>query len=155
MRAVVQRVANASVTVDDKVVGACGKGLLILLGVEKGDTEADLEVLAQKLAKLRIFSDENGKMNRSVVDVEGELLIISNFTLCADCRHGNRPDYFGAEAPAEASRLYEAFAARMQQLTGRPTAVGVFGADMKVSLLNDGPVTIVLDSAVLLRKKQP
>lgn len=154
MRAVIQRVTEASVSVDQKIVGACGRGLLLLLGVEKGDTEDDAELLAAKIAKLRIFSDENGKMNRSVVDVGGELLVISNFTLCADCRHGNRPDYIGAEAPTRAKELYEYFVSRIAALTDRPTAVGIFGADMSVSLLNDGPVTLVLDSASLTRKKQ-
>lgn len=155
MRAVIQRVNEASVSVDGKIVGACRRGFLILLGVEKGDGEGDADLLAAKIAKMRIFSDENGKMNLSLTDVGGELLIISNFTLCADCRHGNRPDYVGAETPMRAKELYEYFTDRTKTLTDRPTATGVFGADMSVSLLNDGPVTIVLDSAVLARKKQP
>ena len=153
MRAVVQRVSGASVAVSGETVGKCGRGFLILLGVAKGDTEADADVLAAKLSKLRIFEDGNGKMNLSLSDIGGELLIISNFTLYADCRHGNRPDYLMAEAPAEANRLYEYFTDRMKTLSGCPTETGVFGADMKVSIENDGPVTLVIDSPELMKKK--
>ena len=142
MRAVVQRVSGASVAVSGETVGKCGRGFLILLGVAKGDTEADADVLAAKLSKLRVFEDGNGKMNLSLSDIGGELLIISNFTLYADCRHGNRPDFLMAEAPAEANRLYEYFTDRMKTLSGCPTETGVFGADMKVSIENDGPVTV-------------
>lgn len=154
MKVVVQRVSEASVTVEDRVIGACGKGFLVLLGVSKGDTEGDAELLAAKIAKMRVFCDENGKMNLSLADVHGELLVISNFTLLADCRHGNRPDYFGAEAPARAKELYEFFVKRVEALSGCPTAVGEFGADMDVSLHNDGPVTVLLDSKELTRKKE-
>ena len=119
----------------------------------KGDTEADADVLAAKLSKLRVFEDGNGKMNPSLSDIGGELLIISNFTLYADCRHGNRPDFLMAEAPAEANRLYEYFTDRMKTLSGCPTETGVFGADMKVSIENDGPVTLVIDSPELMKKK--
>lgn len=153
MRAVVQRVSGASVAVFGETVGKCGRGFLILLGVAKGDTEADADVLAAKLSKLRVFEDGNGKMNLSLSDIGGELLIISNFTLYADCRHGNRPDFLMAEAPAEANRLYEYFTDRMKILSGCPTETGVFGADMKVSIENDGPVTLVIDSPELMKKK--
>ncbi len=153
MRAVVQRVSGASVAVSGETVGKCGRGFLILLGLAKGDTEADADVLAAKLSKLRVFEDGNGKMNLSLSDIGGELLIISNFTLYADCRHGNRPDFLMAEAPAEANRLYEYFTDRMKTLSGCPTETGVFGADMKVSIENDGPVTLVIDSPELMKKK--
>ena len=153
MRAVVQRVSGASVAVSGETVGKCGRGFLILLGVAKGDTEVDADVLAAKLSKLRVFEDGNGKMNLSLSDIGGELLIISNFTLYADCRHGNRPDFLMAEAPAEANRLYEYFTDRMKTLSGCPTETGVFGADMKVSIENDGPVTLVIDSPELMKKK--
>lgn len=153
MRAVVQRVSGASVAVSGETVGKCGRGFLILLGVAKGDTEADADVLAAKLSKLRVFEDGNGKMNLSLSDIGGELLIISNFTLYADCRHGNRPDFLMAQAPAEANRLYEYFTDRMKTLSGCPTETGVFGADMKVSIENDGPVTLVIDSPELMKKK--
>lgn len=153
MRAVVQRVSGASVAVSGETVGKCRRGFLILLGVAKGDTEADADVLAAKLSKLRVFEDGNGKMNLSLSDIGGELLIISNFTLYADCRHGNRPDFLMAEAPAEANRLYEYFTDRMKTLSGCPTETGVFGADMKVSIENDGPVTLVIDSPELMKKK--
>lgn len=153
MRAVVQRVSGASVAVSGETVGKCGRGFLILLGVARGDTEADADVLAAKLSKLRVFEDGNGKMNLSLSDIGGELLIISNFTLYADCRHGNRPDFLMAEAPAEANRLYEYFTDRMKTLSGCPTGTGVFGADMKVSIENDGPVTLVIDSPDLMKKK--
>lgn len=153
MRAVVQRVSGASVAVSGETVGKCGRGFLILLGVAKGDTEADADVLAAKLSKLRVFEDGNGKMNLSLSDIGGELLIISNFTLYADCRHGNRPDFLMAEAPTEANRLYEYFTDRMKTLSGCPTETGVFGADMKVSIENDGPVTLVIDSPELMKKK--
>lgn len=153
MRAVVQRVSGASVAVSGETVGKCGRGFLILLGVAKGDTEADADVLAAKLSKLRVFEDGNGKMNLSLSDIGGELLIISNFTLYADCRHGNRPDFLMAEAPVEANRLYEYFTDRMKTLSGCPTETGAFGADMKVSIENDGPVTLVIDSPELMKKK--
>lgn len=148
MKAVIQRVTYASVTVGGDTVGACGHGLMILLGVARGDTEADADKLLAKILKLRIFEDDNGKMNRSVQDIGGEMLVISQFTLLANYRHGNRPDFLNAAPPDEANRLYEHFAdgaAAVLSHVGR----GVFGADMKVSLCNDGPVTIVMDSDVL------
>ena len=148
MKAVIQRVTSAAVHVDGELIGSCGHGLLVLLGVATGDTEEDLERMLQKMVKLRIFEDENGKMNRSVQDIDGELLVVSQFTLLANYKHGNRPDYLGAAAPAEANRLYELFVERAKSHV-RHVGHGKFGADMKVSLLNDGPVTIVMDSDVL------
>ena len=148
MKAVIQRVTSASVHVDGELIGSCGHGLLILLGVAQGDTEEDLERMLQKIVKLRIFEDENGKMNRSVQDIDGEMLVVSQFTLLANYKHGNRPDYLGAAAPAEANRLYELFLERAKTFV-RHVGHGRFGADMKVSLLNDGPVTIVMESDVL------
>lgn len=149
MIAVIQRVSRASVTVEDAVTGACGEGLLILLGVAKGDTQADAEKLAAKISKLRIFCDEQGKMNRSVNDVGGSVLVVSQFTLLANCVHGNRPDFFGAAEPNTANELYEYFASLMEKLVPGGVGRGVFGADMKVELCNDGPVTILMDSSEL------
>ncbi len=151
MKAVLQRVSRASVTVDGELVGKCGNGLLILLGVAEGDTENDADALSDKILKLRIFEDENGKMNLSVRDIDGELLVISQFTLMANYSHGNRPDFLASAKPDTASRLYEYFTDRISKGV-KHTDKGVFGADMTVELLNDGPVTIVMDSAVLLRK---
>ena len=148
MKAVIQRVTSAKVEVEGETIGTCGKGLLVLLGVASGDTEADLDRLLQKMVKLRIFEDENGKMNRSVQDVDGEMLVVSQFTLLANYKHGNRPDYMGAAAPAEANRLYELFVEKASGYV-RHVGHGRFGADMQVSLCNDGPVTIVMDSDVL------
>lgn len=148
MKAVLQRVRRAQVDVDGVTVGSCGQGFLILLGVAQGDTEEDLDRLLAKIVKLRVFEDENGKMNRSVVDIGGELLVISQFTLLANYRHGNRPDFLGAAPPAEANRLYELFIERAKTFIPH-VGHGIFGADMQVSLVNDGPVTIVMDSEVL------
>ena len=148
MKALVQRVADASVTIDGEVVAEIGKGYLILFGVTHGDTEAMADKLASRVVKLRIFEDENGKMNKSVQDIDGEMLVVSQFTLLANYKHGNRPDYLGAAAPAEANRLYELFVERAKAYV-RHVGHGRFGADMKVSLLNDGPVTIVMESEVL------
>lgn len=150
MKAILQRCTNATVTVDGKIIGSCDKGLLILLGVAKGDDLMDAELLAEKISKLRIFDDEEGRMNLSVKDINGSLLVISNFTLLADYRKGNRPDYFEAASPSEAYELYEYFATCISA-KGIHTEVGKFGADMKISLVNDGPVTIDMDSAVLRR----
>ncbi len=154
MKAVIQRVREASVAVDGETVGKCGHGLLVLLGVAPEDTEADMERMVQKMVKMRIFEDENGKMNRSLSDVGGEMLVISQFTLFANYKHGNRPDYLGAAAPDKANAMYEKFVARASELVGH-VGHGVFGADMKVSLVNDGPVTIVMDSEVLAPKSVP
>jgi D-tyrosyl-tRNA(Tyr) deacylase len=145
MTAVIQRVSSASVEVDASTVGACDKGLLILLGVAEGDSEEDARLLANKISRLRIFSDEAGKMNLSVTDVGGGALVISNFTLLANCRHGNRPDFFGAGKPDAANALYELFASELAKNVSK-VEKGIFGADMKVSLVNDGPVTILLKS---------
>ena len=152
MKAVLQRVSEASVKVDGEIVGACGAGLMILLGVAQGDCEEDARLLATKIANLRIFCDEAGKMNLSVKDIDGEALIISQFTLMANYKKGNRPDYLESAPPAEANRLYEYFKGLMSREL-RHVGSGVFGAHMEVSLLNDGPVTIVMDSEVLKKKK--
>ena len=146
MKAVIQRVSEASVTVDGAVVGAIEKGFLVLLGVMDGDTEADADVLAGKVARLRVFTDENDKMNLSVTDVDGEVLCVSQFTLCADVKKGNRPSFTPSAPPEEAERLYEYFMRRLLSEGVKNVAHGVFGADMKVRLLNDGPVTILFDS---------
>lgn len=148
MKAVLQRVLEARVEVDGRVIGETGKGLMILLGVAAGDTERDAELLCDKIVKLRIFSDENGKMNRSILDVDGEMLVVSNFTLNANYRHGNRPDYLNSAPPDEANRLYEYFKARASASVRR-TCSGEFGADMKVTIVNDGPVTVCMDSEIL------
>lgn len=148
MKAILQRCASASVIADGEPAGKIGHGLLILLGVLKGDETADADVLAEKISKLRIFDDDDGKLNLSVKDVSGSALVVSNFTLGADYRKGNRPDYFSAEAPARANELYEYFSAALRE-RGIHTENGVFGADMKISLEADGPVTIDMDSAVL------
>lgn len=144
MRALLQRVSHASVQVDDAVVGEIGPGLLILVCAMQGDTEAQADKLAAKIAKCRIFRDEAGKMNRSVVDTGGEVLVVSQFTLAADTTSGNRPGFSASAPPAEAERLYEYFADQMRA-QGLNTAQGRFGAEMQVSLLNDGPVTIWMD----------
>lgn len=149
MKAVLQRVKSAAVTVDGERVGEIGQGLLILLGVAEGDTERDANVLASKIANLRIFSDSEGKMNLSALSIGGEMLVVSQFTLCASCAHGRRPDFFGAAKPQEAERLYLYFCERIKAEGIQRVETGVFGADMQVSLLNDGPVTILLDSGEL------
>ena len=146
MRAVVQRVTKSSVSVDGEIKGAVDKGFNVLLGVMNGDTEAQAELLAAKVAKLRIFEDEDGKMNRSITDIGGEILVISQFTLCADIKKGNRPSYIHAASHELAIPLYDAFCNKLAELTGKTTKKGVFGADMQVELVNDGPVTIIVDS---------
>lgn len=145
MRALLQRVTEASVTVDGKVVGETGPGLLCLVCAMPDDTEAGVDALAAKVAKLRIFSDENGKMNRSVLDIGGSALVVSQFTLAADTSRGNRPGFSGAAPPDRARALYERFGAALAA-AGLPVAYGEFGADMKVALVNDGPVTIWMDA---------
>lgn len=145
MRALIQRVAHASVVVDGETLGAIDEGLLILICAMQGDTEAQADTLAAKIAKLRIFKDEAEKMNRSVRDIGGSALVVSQFTLAADTSRGNRPGFSTAAPPAEGERLYDYFAARIAA-EGVPTAKGRFGADMKVSLLNDGPVTIWMEA---------
>ena len=151
MKAVIQRVSSASVAVDGVVVGSCEKGYLILLGVAAGDSENDAELLCKKIAGLRIFRDENDKMNLSIRDVDGEALVISQFTLLANYRHGNRPDFLESAKPDEANRLYEYFKTLLSREIRRVES-GIFGADMKVSLVNEGPVTICMDSEVLKKK---
>lgn len=150
MRAVVQRVAHASVTVDGTILGKIGRGYMILLGVSDEDTEETADRLADKICKLRIFEDENGKTNLSLADVKGELLVISQFTLYADCHKGNRPSFIKAGAPEEANRLYEYFMKRCKNYV-EVVERGEFGADMKVELLNDGPFTLMLDSRELFK----
>ncbi len=151
MQAVIQRVSKSSVIADGVLSGEIGEGLMILLGVAKGDEEKDAELLAAKIAKLRIFCDENGKMNKSVIDINGEALVVSNFTLCANYAHGNRPDYMNAEAPERANALYEYFVSLLRKDV-RNVETGVFGADMALTIGADGPVTIVMESEVLRRK---
>jgi len=146
MRALLQRVRRAEVRVGGRVTGAVGAGLLALLGVAAGDTGADADGLADRLLRLRIFDDENGRLNRSVMEVGGDILVVSQFTLYADCRRGNRPGFSAAAAGPRAVELYEAFVARLRA-AGRRVATGEFGALMQVELVNDGPVTILLDSA--------
>ncbi|MEF3274666.1 MAG: D-tyrosyl-tRNA(Tyr) deacylase [Chloroflexus sp.] len=153
MRAVLQRVTQASVTVDGVVVGAIGRGLLILLGIAQTDTNDDVELLADKIANLRIFSDEEGKFNLSLLDVGGAALVVSQFTLYADTRKGRRPSFTAAAPPAIAAPLVDAFAAALRTRT-IPVATGVFGAMMQVALVNDGPVTIVIDSAELRQPRR-
>lgn len=143
MKVVIQRVLNASVKVDGNITGKIKKGLLIFLGIESGDSDDMLNKYADKIVRMRIFEDENGKTNKSLSDVNGELLIVSQFTLCADCSHGNRPSFIGAKEPVEAKRMYEKFISVCREQV--PVVEhGEFGADMKVELLNDGPFTIIL-----------
>lgn len=146
MRAVIQRVSEADVTIGDQVKAAIGPGLLVLVAVEDVDTAEDVEWLTGKIARLRVFSDEAGLMNRSVQDIAGELLVISQFTLFASTRKGNRPSYTRSARPEVAVPLYESFLARLAMEAGRPVHAGEFGADMQVTLVNDGPVTILIDS---------
>ena len=146
MRIVIQRVRHASVSVDNQAVSAIGQGLLVLVGVENGDTPADAEWLAAKTVALRIFDDTDGVMNRSVLDIGGEVLAVSQFTLTASTRKGNRPSYIRAARGEEANTLYETYCQLVADRIGRPVGRGIFGADMQVSLLNDGPVTIIIDS---------
>ncbi|MBQ8403206.1 MAG: D-tyrosyl-tRNA(Tyr) deacylase [Clostridia bacterium] len=151
MTAVIQRVKCASVVSDGVLTGEIEAGLMLLLGVKKGDTENDALLLAEKIAKLRIFSDENGKMNKSVNDIGGGALIVSNFTLCANYAHGNRPDYMEAEKPPRATELYEYFVGLMRERVAS-VGTGVFGADMEITMKADGPVTIVMESEILKNK---
>ena len=151
MKAILQRVARASVEVDNEVVGSIDRGFLILLGVEQGDDETEARVLADKISGLRVFTDENDKMNLSLADIGGAVLVISNFTLCADCSHGRRPNFIGAARPETAEPLYEYFCQRVSDNGVQRVQRGVFGADMQVSLVNDGPVTIDINSKDLKR----
>ncbi len=149
MRVLVQRVSAANVVVNGAATGAIGNGLLLLVGVTHDDSEAIEDRMADKIVKLRIFSDDAGLMNRSVLDVGGEILAVSQFTLYADARKGNRPSYTDAARPEQASPAFDRFVGKLAARLGKPVPTGIFGADMKVSLTNDGPVTIWLDSAVL------
>ena len=145
MRALLQRVSEAQVRVNGAEIGACGRGLMILVCAMQGDTDEDATQLALKISKLRIFTDDGGKMNRSVLDIAGEALVVSQFTLAADTTRGNRPGFSAAAPPEEGKALYEKFARNLAEL-GVPVATGEFGADMQVSLINDGPVTIFMES---------
>lgn len=153
MRAVIQRVNKSSVSVDGEIKGSVGKGFNVLLGVMEGDTESQAELLAGKVARLRIFGDENEKMNKSITDIDGEILVISQFTLCADIKKGNRPSFIESAAPAEANRLYEYFCSKLLENGVRKVETGVFAADMKVEIENDGPVTIVMDTDIWDKKR--
>jgi D-aminoacyl-tRNA deacylase len=146
MRVVMQRVAEAAVTIDGKEVSRIGHGLMVLLGIEDADDGSDVEWLTGKIAKMRIFSDSEGKMNLSVVETGGEVLVVSQFTLHASTKKGNRPSFIRAAAPGHSEPLYEEFCASMEREIGKSVGRGVFGGDMKVALINDGPVTIVIDS---------
>lgn len=154
MRALIQRVTHASVTVEGELISKTGPGLLILLGVGPQDSEKEADFLAEKCANLRIFHDENGKMNRSLLDEKGDALVVSQFTLYADCKKGRRPAFTGAAAADHANRLYEYFMEQMKQKEIGQVGHGIFGADMKVELLNDGPVTIMLDTDEIMPKKK-
>ena len=146
MRAVIQRVTHASCKVDGKITGEIKTGLLVVLGVADDDTTEDLDWLAQKLCNLRIFGDENSLMNKSLLDVDGNILLISQFTLFAQTKKGNRPSFIRAARPDKAIPLYEQMIKTLETITGKKIATGIFGADMKIRLLNDGPVTIVMDT---------
>lgn len=153
MIAVIQRVSKADVSVEGKSVGSCNQGLCVLLGVSEEDTQKDAETLANKVINLRIFSDENDRMNLSLKDIDGEMLLVSNFTLLASYRKGNRPDYMKAASPQMAEELYKYFGELCQKDIKR-VEYGMFGAHMELSIVNDGPVTIVMDSKVLLASKK-
>jgi len=146
MRAVIQRVTEASCTVDGESTGKITQGFLVLLGIEDADTNEDLQWLAQKIVGLRVFRDENGLMNKALADIEGSILLISQFTLFAQTKKGNRPSFIKAAKPDKAIPMYEQMIKTLTNLTGKKIATGIFGADMKISLVNDGPVTILIDT---------
>lgn len=148
MRAVVQRVKRTSVTVGGELKGSAGQGFSVLIGVMQGDTDAEAQLLAAKISKLRVFEDEDGKMNKSILDIGGEILVISQFTLCADIKKGNRPSFTDSAPPEEADRLYLAFCEHLREAGVKKVETGVFAADMLVSIDNDGPVTIVMDTDI-------
>lgn len=154
MRAVIQRVNGASVSSEGRLLGEIGRGFMLLLGVCDSDSEADADMLAAKTAKLRVFTDKNDKMNLSLLDIGGELLCVSQFTLCADVRKGNRPSFTKSAPPERAQELYEYFMERLKKEGVKKIEHGEFGADMKVSLVNDGPVTIILDSDIWVKKNE-
>jgi len=151
MRLVLQRVKYASVTVDGSISGKIEKGFLVLVGFKEGDKESFIKPMAEKMTGLRIFEDEDEKMNLSLADVGGDILAVSQFTLYADCRKGRRPSFTGAMNPAQAEEFYEKFVKTCEDITGKKVERGIFGADMKVELLNDGPVTIILDSDEIVK----
>jgi len=146
MRAVIQRTLEASVTVDGQIISQIDSGLLILLGIEEGDGEEDISWLAGKIAHMRIFSDDEGKMNRSIIESGGDIIVVSQFTLHGSTKKGNRPSFIRAAAPALSEPLYLCFCSQMERELGKPVGRGIFGADMKVALINDGPVTILIDT---------
>jgi D-tyrosyl-tRNA(Tyr) deacylase len=146
MRAVIQRVSEASCKVDGVITGQIANGFMVLLGIEDADTDEDLQWLAQKITGLRVFGDENGLMNKALADVYGNILLISQFTLFAQTKKGNRPSFIRAAKPDKAIPMYEQMIKKLEELTGNKIATGIFGADMKVSLINDGPVTIIMDT---------
>jgi D-tyrosyl-tRNA(Tyr) deacylase len=146
MRAVIQRVTEASCKVDGNITGQIGNGFLVLLGIEDADTDEDLQWLAQKIIGLRVFGDENGLMNKALADIDGNILLISQFTLFAQTKKGNRPSFIRAAKPDKAIPLYEKMISVLEALSGKKIAAGIFGADMKITLLNDGPVTIIMDT---------
>ncbi|MBS1772925.1 MAG: D-tyrosyl-tRNA(Tyr) deacylase [Bacteroidetes bacterium] len=146
MRAVIQRVSNASVTIHGEMKSAIGHGFMVLLGIEAEDTKEDAEWLCGKIAPLRVFADEAGLMNKNLEDADGEILVVSQFTLHASYKKGNRPSFIKAARPEQAIPLYEYFVSHLSQLINKPVATGTFGADMKVALVNDGPVTIIMDT---------
>lgn len=148
MRAVIQRVSEASCKVDGNITGQIGIGFMVLLGVEDADTDEDLQWLAQKITGLRVFGDENGMMNKALADIGGDILLISQFTLFAQTKKGNRPSFIRAAKPDKAIPMYEQMIKTLETITGKKIATGIFGADMKVSLINDGPVTITIDTKV-------
>ena len=148
MKAVIQRVSEASVKVDGKIVGSCQNGYMILLGAADGDTLEDVDILARKVANLRVFCDEDDKMNKSILDIDGEILAISQFTLCADVKKGNRPSFIKALEPVKAEEYYNIFCEKLKENGIKKVSKGIFGADMKVSLVNDGPVTILYDTEI-------
>lgn len=146
MKAVLQRVLSASVECEGKTVSEIGKGFMVLLGVTKTDTQAEADILASKIAGLRIFEDEKGKMNLSLDEVGGKIIVVSNFTLCADCKHGKRPSFINAQRPVQANELYEYFIKKLKFYGVPEVGTGVFGGDMQVHIQNDGPVTLILDT---------
>lgn len=146
MRVVLQRVTQASCTVDGKITGEIGAGFLVLLGIEDADTAEDLQWLANKIVGMRVFGDDNGLMNKALADIDGNILLISQFTLFAQTKKGNRPSFLRAAKPDQALPMYEQMVQTLETLTGKKVATGIFGADMKINLLNDGPVTIIMDT---------
>ena len=146
MKAVLQRVLSASVECEEKIVSEIGKGFMVLLGVTKTDTPEEADTLSSKIAGLRIFEDENGKMNLSLDEAGGKVIVVSNFTLCADCKHGRRPSFINAQRPVQANELYEYFIKRLKFYGVPEVGTGVFGGDMQVRIQNDGPVTLILDT---------